>query len=48
VGASEWVVEKSADLVGGSRREYVLELTGLLFDFGFAIHGERVSEEALC
>ncbi len=41
------MVEESADLVGGFRGKYVLELAGLLFDFNFAVHGERIGEEAL-
>src|ERR1035437_9459840 len=41
------MVEESADLVGGFRREYVLKLTRLLLDFGFAVHGKRIGEEAL-
>jgi hypothetical protein len=47
VRASERVVEKSANLVGSLRREYVLELAGLLLDFCLAIHGERIGEETL-
>ena len=47
MGAGARVVEEGADLVGGFGREYVLELAGLLLDFGFAIHGERIGEEAL-
>ena len=39
--------EERADLVGGFRREDVLELAGLLLDFGFAVHGEAVGEQAL-
>ena len=46
MGTSQRVVKKSADLVGGFGREDVLELAGLLFDLGFAIHGKRVGEEA--
>ena len=38
--------EERADLVGGSRRENVLELAGLLLDFGFAVHGEAIGEQA--
>jgi len=41
------MIEESADLVGGFGREDVLELASLLLDFGFAIHGERIGEEAL-
>jgi len=40
VGAGERVVEEGADLVGGFGREYVLELTSLLLDFRFTVHGE--------
>jgi hypothetical protein len=40
VGAGERVVEEGTDLVRGFGREDVLELAGLLLDFGFAIHGE--------
>jgi len=46
VRASERVVEEGADLVGGFGGEDVLELAGLLFDFGFAVHGEGIGEEA--
>jgi hypothetical protein len=41
------MIEKGADFVGGFGREDVLELTGLLLDFSFAIHRERIGEEAL-
>jgi hypothetical protein len=41
------VVEEGTDLVGGFRREYVLKLAGLLFNFRLAVHGERIGEEAL-
>jgi hypothetical protein len=41
------MVEKSANLVGGFGRKDVLELARLLLDFGFAVHGERVGEQAL-
>ena len=47
VGASARVVEEDADLVGSFGRQDVFKLAGLLFDFGFAVHGERVGEEAL-
>lgn len=40
------VVEEDADLVGGFGGQDVLELTGLLLDFGFAVHGQRVGEQA--
>ena len=46
MGTGERVVEEGANLVGGFGREYVLELASLLLDFGFAVHGERVGEEA--
>ncbi len=46
MGAGERVVEESADFVGGFGREDVLELAGLLLDFGFAVHGEGIGEEA--
>ena len=46
MGAGQRVVKKSADLVGGFRRENVLELAGLLLDLGFAVHGKRIGEEA--
>ena len=39
------VVEEGADFVGGFGGQNVLELAGLLFDFGLAVHGERVGEE---
>ena len=38
--------QERADFVGRTRREDVLELTGLLFDFRFAVHGEAVGEES--
>jgi len=41
------VAEESANLVGGSGRENVFELAGLLLDFRFAIHCKTVGEEAL-
>jgi len=41
------MAQERADLVGRFRRENVLELAGLLLDFGFAIHREAVSEDAL-
>src|SRR5579863_475858 len=47
VGAGARVAEECAYLVGGFGRENVFELAGLLFDFGFAVHGEAVGEEAL-
>ena len=47
VGAGSGMAEERADFVGGFRRKDVLELAGLLFDFGFAVHGQAVSEEAL-
>jgi hypothetical protein len=45
--ASQGMVEEGADLVGRFGRKYVLELAGLLLDFGFAVHGERIGEKAL-
>jgi hypothetical protein len=39
--------QKRADLIGSFRREDVLELAGLLLDFGFAVHGEAVGKKAL-
>ena len=41
------MAEEGADLVRGFGRQYVLKLAGLLFDFGLAVHGEAVGEEAL-
>ena len=41
------MAEEGADFVGGFGGENVLELAGLLFDFGFAVHGEAVGEQAL-
>src|SRR5271157_5215423 len=46
MGTRQRVVEEGADLVSGFGREYVLELASLLLDFGFAVHGERIGEEA--
>ena len=40
------MTQKSADLVGSFGREDMLELAGLLFDFGLAVHGEAVGEKA--
>ena len=45
--ASARVAEEGAYLVGGFGREDVLELAGLLFDFGLAVHGEAVGEQSL-
>jgi len=45
VRASSGMIEEGADFVGRFGREDVLEFTGLLFDFGFAVHGERIGEE---
>src|SRR5580704_12168928 len=39
VGAGARVAEECADLVGSFGRKDVLELAGLLFDLGFAVHG---------
>ena len=41
------MIEEGADFVGRFGGEDVLELAGLLLDFGFAVHGERVGEEPL-
>src|SRR4029077_16295845 len=47
VGAGAGMAKEGADFVGGPGREDVLELASLLFDFGFAVHGQAVGEEAL-
>src|ERR1700722_330126 len=47
VRAGSRMAQECADLVGGFGREDVLELAGLLFDFGFAVHREAVSEQTL-
>jgi len=39
------VIEECADLVSSLGRQDVFELAGLLFDFGFAVHGEGIGEE---
>ena len=39
--------EKSADFICRFWGQDVLELTGLLFDFRFAVHGEAIGEESL-
>ena len=39
--------EKRADFVRRLGRENVLELAGLLFDFGFAIHCQAVGKQPL-
>ncbi len=41
------MVEELANLVGGFGGKDVLELAGLLLDFGFAVHGKRIGEQAL-
>ena len=41
------MAKERANLVGGFGRKDVLELAGLLFDFGFAVHGKAVGEQAL-
>ena len=41
------MIEEGADFVGRFGGEDVLELAGLLLDFGFAVHGERVGKEPL-
>src|SRR5271156_1022195 len=47
VGAGLGGSEKRADLVRRFGREDVFELAGLLLDFGFAVHGQAIGEEAL-
>jgi hypothetical protein len=39
------MLEEGADALGGLRREYVLELAGLLFDLSFAFDVQGLSEE---
>ena len=39
------MLEERADALGGLRREYVLELAGLLFDLSFAFDVQGLSEE---
>src|SRR2546421_2422060 len=50
-GRSVWagagMVQKRADFVRGFGRQNVLELAGLLLDFGFAVHGQTVGEQPL-
>ena len=41
------MAQERADLIRGFGGEDVLELAGLLLDFGFAVHGEAVGEQAL-
>jgi hypothetical protein len=41
------MAKECAYFVGGFGRKNVFELAGLLFDFGFAVHGEAVGEQAL-
>jgi hypothetical protein len=38
--------QERADFVGSAGRENVLELAGLLLDFGLAVHGETVGKQA--
>src|SRR5580692_2108463 len=47
VRAGAGVAQECADFIGGFGRKNVLELAGLLLDFGFAVHGEAVGEQAL-
>ena len=47
VRAGSRMSEKSADLVRRLRRQNVFKLAGLLLDFGFTVHGERIGEKAL-
>ena len=46
VGAGAGMAEESADFVRGFGRENVLELAGLLLNFGFAVERQAVGEEA--
>ena len=39
--------QECANFVSGFGRQDVLELAGLLLDFGLAIHGKAVSKQAL-
>jgi len=41
------MAQECAYFVGSFGREDVLELAGLLLDFGLTVHGETVGEEAL-
>lgn len=41
------VSKEGTDLIGGLRRENVLEFASLLLDFGFAIQRQAVGEEPL-
>ena len=41
------VSEECADFVRSLRRKNMLELAGLLLDFGLAVHSQTVSEEPL-
>ena len=45
--AGSGMSEKRANFVGRFRREDMLELARLLLDFGFAVHGKAIGEEAL-
>ena len=47
VRAGAGVAQESTYLVSGLGRQNVFELAGLFFDFGFAVHGETVGEQAL-
>jgi len=47
VRASCGMTQEGADFIRSARREDVLELTSLLLDFAFAVHGEAVGEQAL-
>jgi hypothetical protein len=41
------MTQEGAYLVGGFGGQNVLELAGLLLDFGLAVHGKAVGEQAL-
>ena len=44
--ASTRMSEKRADLIGRPGRKNMFELARLLFDFGLAVHGQRIGEQA--
>ena len=48
MGAGLRMAEEGADLIRSFRRQDMLELAGLLFNFRFAIHGQTIGEKALC
>ena len=45
--AGAGMAEEGADLVRRFGRQDVFELAGLLFDFGFAVQGQAIGEQAL-